>query len=86
MSANAAHFDDNQVPTTMGAIGTLGTADTAGTALSLPISVNPATGAMYVDDLSAFNGTSYGTLGTTGVAVWGTLAAAAGAGTLQKVQ
>ena len=58
MSANAAHFDDNQVPTMMGAIGTLGTADAGGTAKSLPIGVNPATGAMYVEDLSGASGTT----------------------------
>ena len=58
MGANAAHFDDNQVPTVMGVIGTLGTADTGGTAKSLPISINPDTGAMYVQDLSGASGTS----------------------------
>lgn len=58
MSVNAAHFDDNQVPTVMGVVGTLGTADTAGTAKSIPIGVNPATGAMYVEDLSGASGTT----------------------------
>ncbi len=58
MSANAAHFDDNQVPTAMGVIGTLGTADTAGTAKSLPISINPDNGALYVQDLSGAAGTT----------------------------
>ena len=58
MSANAAHFDDNQVPTIMGAIGTAGTADTAGTARPLPIGVNPDTGAMYVHDLAGASGTT----------------------------
>ena len=48
MSANAAHFDDNQVPTSMGAIGTLGTADTGGTAKALPLSVDGTTGAAHV--------------------------------------
>lgn len=59
MSANAAHFDDNQVPTMMGAIGTLGTADTGGTAKSLPFGIDPATGAMHVN---VINGTVSTTL------------------------
>ena len=33
-------------------VGTLGTADTGGTAQVIPIGVNPATGAMYVQDLA----------------------------------
>ncbi len=49
MSANAAHFDDNQTPTIMGVIGTLGTADTGGTAKPLPFAIDPATGAIYVN-------------------------------------
>lgn len=52
MTAFAAHFDDNQVPTQMGVVGTLGTADEAGTAKSIPIGVDPATGAQYVNILS----------------------------------
>ena len=48
MSANAAHFDDNQVPTSMGAIGTLGTADTGGTAKAIPFSADGTTGAAHV--------------------------------------
>lgn len=84
MSANAAHFDDNQTPTIMGVIGTLGTADTGGTARSLPIGVNPLTGAMYAE--APLNiGTSYGTLGTTGLAMIGTLISASGAGTYQYI-
>lgn len=55
---NVAHFDANQVPTVMGVIGTLGTADVGGTALSLPVGVNPATGAMFVQDLSGAGGTT----------------------------
>ena len=118
MSANAAHFDDNQIPTTMGAIGTLGTADTGGTAKALPLSVDGTTGAAHVylitkldstndsvtigagtvtsvtnlaggtvrhNEIPVNIGTSYGTVGTTGAAVWGTLIAASGAGTYQYV-
>ena len=51
---NAAHFDANQVPSQMGVIGTLGTADTQGTALPLPMSIDPATGAQHVN---VINGT-----------------------------
>lgn len=59
MSANAAHFDDNQVPTVMGVIGTLGTADTGGTATALPFAVDPDTGAGWV---KIINGTVTTTL------------------------
>lgn len=58
----ASHFDANQVPSILGVEGTLGTADTAGTAHPLPIGVNPATGALYVQDL----GTSSGTVNVIG--------------------
>lgn len=60
-----AHFDGNQVPSIVGVVGTLGTTDQGGTAKVLPIGVNPATGAMYVHDLS-------GASGTTNVNVTGT--------------
>lgn len=47
---NAAHNDgQNQAYSIIGVIGTLGTADVKGTAQTLPIGVNPTTGAMYVD-------------------------------------
>src|SRR3990167_3689580 len=52
------------IPAVMGVVGTLGTADTGGTSETLPVGVNPATGAMYVEDLS-------GALGTTNVLVVG---------------
>lgn len=57
MSVNSAHFDGPN-PSVIGVVGTLGTADTGGTALTLPIGVNPATGAMYVQDLSGASGTT----------------------------
>lgn len=38
-------------------MGTLGTADAGGTALTLPIAVDPATGAMFVQDLASSGGT-----------------------------
>lgn len=59
-----SHFDGNQVPTSMGVVGTLGTADTGGTADTLPISIDPTTGAQFVIDLS-------GAAGTTNVMVLG---------------
>jgi hypothetical protein len=47
---HGAHTDDtNQVFSMIGVIGTLGTADVTGTALTLPVGVNPDNGAMYVD-------------------------------------
>jgi|GEM_PF-2720429 len=52
MSAFGAHFDENQNPSLTGVVGTQGTADTKGTAQVIPIGANPATGAMYVQDLS----------------------------------
>ena len=58
MSAFGAHVDDNQQFSVGGVVGTLGTADTGGTAQVLPIGVNPATGAMYVQDLSGASGTT----------------------------
>ena len=87
MSANAAHFDDNQVPTAMGAIGTLGTADTGGTAKSLPFSVDPDTGAAYVKEIPVPVPTmlAFGTLGTAGGSFFATISAAAGAGTKHYV-
>ena len=42
----------------MGVVGTLGTSDAAGTSQVLPIGVNPATGAMYVQDLAGASGTT----------------------------
>jgi len=58
MSAFGAHVDDNQQFSVGGVVGTLGTADTGGTAQVIPIGVNPATGAMYVQDLSGASGTT----------------------------
>ena len=43
---NSPHFSDN-VPTSMGVIGTLGTSDTAGSAAPLPFAVDATTGAAY---------------------------------------
>lgn len=51
-TVNNAHFDPAGVPTMMGVIGTLGTADTKGTALTIPIGADPATGAAYVYNLA----------------------------------
>ena len=54
----AAHFDGNQVPSLMGVEGTLGTSDTGGTARNIPVGANPATGALYVQDLAGASGTT----------------------------
>lgn len=49
----------NGVPSMLGVIGTLGTADTSGTALTVPIGVDPLTGAQYVSIIgTTANGTS----------------------------
>ena len=53
-----SHMDGNQVPSMMGVVGTMGTSDTGGTSLTLPVAVNPDTGAMYVQDLSGASGTT----------------------------
>ncbi len=52
-ATNSAHTDANQNFSIIGVIGTAGTADTQGTASTLPIGVDPATGAMYVTPLDA---------------------------------
>ena len=49
-TSSGAHSDGiNQQFSIIGVQGTLGTADTGGTALTIPIGVNPSTGAAYVD-------------------------------------
>ncbi len=69
-TVHGAHSDNvNQVYSMLGVIGTLGTADTKGSANTLPIGVNPDTGAMYVDVMDTqFNvGTlSVGTINKVG--------------------
>lgn len=82
---NAAHNDgQNQAYSIIGVIGTLGTADVKGTANTLPIGVNPDTGAMYVDVMdTTFNvGTlTVGTInkvGTVGEITNGTIRVTAG--------
>src|SRR5207244_1007932 len=54
---NWPHQSANNTYSILGVIGTLGTADTSGTALTLPVSVDPATGAMFVQDLASSGGT-----------------------------
>ena len=57
--SSGAHEDGvNQQFSIIGVQGTLGTADTGGTANTIPIGANPATGAMYVQDLSGASGTT----------------------------
>ena len=84
-AVNASHWDANQNPSITGVIGTLGTADVGGTSLTLPIGVDPSTGALYVNNLGAsssggsnvnvFTGTQQ-TLGTVGtvLGIGGTVA------------
>ncbi len=82
--------DVNQNYAIVGVQGTAGTADTKGTSVTMPFSVDPSTGAAYVSviqgGITSSRGTAFSTYGTTGVAVWGTLIAAAGAGTKQYVE
>src|SRR3990167_6144257 len=55
---NSSHVDGNQQFSIVGVSGTLGTSDTGGTADTVPVGANPATGAMYVQDLSGVSGTT----------------------------
>jgi hypothetical protein len=56
---NAAHTDLNRHASMLGVIGSLGTADVKGSALTLPIGVNPLNGAMYVGgSVTIVNGTA----------------------------
>jgi hypothetical protein len=60
-TVHGAHNDNvNQVFTEIGVIGTLGTADIRGTAETLPMSVDPATGAQYVYNLGPAGSVSLG--------------------------
>src|SRR3990167_8626783 len=54
---NAA-IDSNKNPSLTAVSGTAGTADTGGTAEQIRIGGNPATGALYVQDLSGASGTT----------------------------
>ena len=56
-AVNQPHNVQGPIYSVIGVIGTLGTADVSGTAQTLPIGVEAATGAMYVKDLSAATGT-----------------------------
>lgn len=86
----SAHYGGGGEMSMLGVVGTLGTADTGGTAQILPIGVDPLTGAQYVEVLGTVttNGaiigiSTYGTYGTTGASVFGTLVGgtSSGAGT-----
>lgn len=99
-TVNGAHSDNvNQQYSIIGVIGTLGTSDTKGTALTLPVSVDAATGALNAvivsggaggggSNVNVFTGTQQ-TLGTVGVLNAGTLNALASGtitgGTLQNL-
>ncbi len=54
----SAAFDGNQVSSLVVKQGQAGTSDTAGTSLTMGVSGNPDTGAMYVQDLSGATGTT----------------------------
>lgn len=54
---NAA-LDSNKMPSLIGVSGTIGTSDTTGTAEIVRVGANPATGALYVQDLSGASGTT----------------------------
>ena len=84
-----SHFDGNQVPSMMGVVGTLGTADAGGTSQTLPIGVNPSTGAMYVEDLSSTGGTTNvmilgGTLNSGTLNTLGTLGSVSNIGVIHN--
>lgn len=59
-AVNSSHYDANQQPSLVLVVGTLGTADTGGTALTMPASGNPVTGATYVEVLGTVS--SLGTI------------------------
>lgn len=82
-TVTGAHCDNvNQQFSIIGVQGTLGTADIGGTAETLPIGVNPKTGAVYVDggssgsiNLSPLSGvvlTTAVSIGTVATAIPGT--------------
>lgn len=75
---HAAHFDANQVPSSMGVIGVQGTADTQGTAQPLPASVDAQTGGWNVVRIGAVGSvlTTAVNIGTTGTAALPTTALA----------
>src|SRR3990167_2614596 len=54
---NAA-IDSNKNPSLTAVSGTAGTSDTTGTAEAIRLGANPATGALYVQDLSGASGTT----------------------------
>lgn len=87
-----SHIGGQNERSIMGVVGTLGTADTAGTAPILPFSIDPLTGALYTEMISGSSSVSpvptigqstFGTLGTTGATLVGTLVGgtSSGAGT-----
>jgi len=71
--------DNNQVYSLLGVQGTAGTADTGGTSPVMPVSLDPATGAIYVNDLSGAVGTT--TIAGTVVVSSGTVVGNVASGT-----
>lgn len=55
---HTAALDPNKNPTLTAVSGTAGTSDTTGTAEIVRVGANPATGAMYVQDLAGASGTT----------------------------
>ena len=62
MSEKSAHLDEQQNFSIIGVQGTLGTADVQGTAPTIPIGVDPATGAQYVYNLGPAGSVSLGNI------------------------
>ena len=69
-AVNMAHRPSSNDASMLGVLGTLGTADTSGTQLTLPVGVDPLTGAQYVSIMgTTANGTSQVFIGGGTVAV-----------------
>ena len=66
--SHGAHCDNvNQQFSVIGVQGTLGTADVAGTALTLPIGVNPSNGGVYTNGFMVdTNGSAFGYINNAG--------------------
>ncbi len=83
-----AHADNvNQQFSMLGVVGTLGTADVGGTAKTLPVGIDPSTGAIYVNNLGAggSGGSQYAELGTVGTATGNAIVFREEGGTLRAV-
>lgn len=79
-----AAIDANQYPTMIGVSGTVGTSDTTGTAEIIRVGVNPATGAIYTEQLASDSGTTVNIASGT-MQTLGTVGTVIGAGTLTNL-